>query len=253
MHEDNNTVMDTTTSPAAPVWSALTSKQRRVLGSLMEKSKTTPDVYPMSFAALTTACNQKTNREPISHYTTEIVERTVEELKKLGAVTLVHGNGRVEKVRHYAYQWFGLSKVEAAVMTELLLRGHQTLGDLRARASRLEPIADQGELQTLIEALAARNLIVKLTPPGRGQIVSHNVYEEWELEELQKAVVSGTGRDISDEDDQPYHDTRAIRSDATAKNVASSDEIAELRNIITKLCARVEHLERELGVTPPEA
>ena len=99
----------------------------------MEKSKTTPDVYPMSYAGLTTGCNQKSNRAPITNYTSEQIETIVDELRALGAAAMIQGSGRVTKVRHYAYHWLGLEKVEAAIMTELLLRGEQTLGELRTR------------------------------------------------------------------------------------------------------------------------
>jgi uncharacterized protein YceH (UPF0502 family) len=234
---------------AEPNWTALTAKQRRVLGTLMEKSKTTPDVYPMTFAALTTGCNQKTNRAPISNYTTEQVEQTVDELKKLGAVTLVHGSGRVEKVRHYAYQWLGLSKVEAAIMTELLLRGHQTIGELRTRASRLEPISDLGELQRLLEDLASRRLVLKLTPAGRGQWITHNLYPEWELEELQKSLPAFGEPSASTEAGEDYPAAVVPRATAEDKSGAQLvEEVVELRQQLAKLTERVDFLERELGV-----
>jgi hypothetical protein len=239
-----------------PAWSPLTARQRRVLGTLMEKSKTTPDAYPMTFAALTTGCNQKSNRAPITNLTTEQVEQTVDELKALGAVTLVHGNGRVEKIRHYAYQWLGISKVESAIMTELLLRGEQTLGELRTRASRLEPIPDLGELQKLFHELQSRNLVVALTPPGRGQIVSHNLYPEWELEQLQKKVASGGYSMSDDENDPAPAEPRGAGSSeipthpsARVSTAIPSTEFQELREAIAQLATRLDHLERELGVT----
>jgi len=161
------------------------------------------DAYPMTFAGLVTGCNQKSNRLPITNYTVEQVETIVDELRSLGAVTIVQGSGRTTKVRHYAYNWIGLSKVEAAVMTELLLRGEQTLGELRTRASRMEPIAEIDDLKKLVSDLASRNLIVELSPAGRGQVVSHNLYPEWELEALQKSVASGiSGAAIDSDDDE---------------------------------------------------
>ncbi len=251
---------ETNSTDGSPAWTPLSARQRRVLGTLMEKSKTTPDAYPMTFAALTTGCNQKSNRMPINNYSTEQVEQTVDELRTLSAVTLVQGNGRVEKVRHYAYQWLGLSKVEAAVMTELLLRGEQTVGELRTRASRLEPIADLGELQRLLEELESRKLVVKLTPSGRGQIVSHNIYPEWELEQLRKKVAAGgvLTSDEEEEEELPVQTSTPspvrpapIESPRTAPTTAErSSEIEELRAAVAQLSARLEHIERELGVTP---
>ncbi|MFM8570718.1 MAG: DUF480 domain-containing protein, partial [Pirellula sp.] len=93
-----------------PSWKPLSAKQRRVLGTLMEKSKTTPDAYPMTYAGLTTGCNQKSNRAPITNYTQEQIESIVDELRNLGAAAIVQGSGRVTKVRHYAYNWLGLDK-----------------------------------------------------------------------------------------------------------------------------------------------
>ncbi len=258
---------ETTTSENTPAWSPLSARQRRVLGTLMEKSKTTPDAYPMTFAALTTGCNQKSNRMPINNYSTEQIEQTVDELRAMGAVTLVQGNGRVEKVRHYAYQWLGLSKVEAAIMTELLLRGEQTLGELRTRASRLEPIADLAELQRMLDELESRKLVVKLTPSGRGQIVSHNIYLESELEQLRKKVAAGgvlVNDDEEDEEPGRRSEPSAVRlAPSQSPGAASppfvspasaaphrSSEIEELREAVAQLSARLEHIERELGVTP---
>lgn len=230
---------DTTTI----LWKSLTAKQRRVLGTLMEKSKTTPDAYPMTFSGLTTGCNQKSNRDPISNYSMEQVETIVGELEELGAVTLVQGSGRVSKVRHFAYNWMNLEKIEAAVITELLLRGAQTVGELRTRASRMEPIEDLGQLQTLLAALKQKNLIVELTPPGRGQLISHNLYPEWELEQLK--ATAGNRLSI-DTDEHPEASTRPARSSESSHPFPA--EIEELKSLIESLSKRVAHLESELGI-----
>lgn len=251
-----------TPAPAQePQWKPLTSKQRRVLGTLMEKSKTTPDAYPMTFSGLMTGCNQKSNRAPISHYTAEQIETIVDELRAIGAVTIVQGSGRVTKVRHYAYNWLGIGKVEGAIMTELLLRGEQTLGELRTRASRMEPIADLDELKRLFDALLARNLVVELSPPGRGQIVSHNIYPEWELEALRKSVAAGaTSIALDDEDSatRPMSTARAMptaRVDSTQTAAHSrvdtlESELTAMREAMTQLTERLERLEREIGIEP---
>jgi uncharacterized protein YceH (UPF0502 family) len=236
-------------------WKPLTAKQRRVLGTLMEKSKTTPDAYPMTFAGLVTGCNQKSNRLPITNYTVEQVETIVDELRSLGAVTIVQGNGRTTKVRHYAYNWLGLSKVEAAVMTELLLRGEQTLGELRTRASRMEPIAEIDDLKKLVSDLASRNLIVELSPAGRGQVVSHNLYQEWELDALQKSVASGiSGASIDSDDDagahgKPASGPQGVRTTSSNESTAQlHEEIKQLKGIVESLSQRVMVLEKEFGI-----
>src|SRR6476660_4276321 len=177
---------DATSPSADPArrWQPLSLRQRRVFGVLIEKAKTTPDAYPMTINGLVTGSNQKSNREPQLNLSPEDVEQVLEELRGMGAVTEVQGSGRVAKYRHHAYEWLGVEKAEIAVMTELLLRGEQTLGELRGRAARMEPIADLGALKPIVEALMSRNLMIELTLPGRGQIVSHNLYPEAELAEL---------------------------------------------------------------------
>lgn len=171
-------------------WQPLTSRQRRVFGVLIEKAKTTPDAYPMTINGLVAGCNQKSNREPQMNLSAEDVEQVLDELRGLGAVTEVQGSGRVAKYRHHAYEWLGVEKTELAVMTELLLRGEQTLGELRGRAARMEPIADLAALKPVVDSLTRRGLMVELTPPGRGQMVSHALYKERELIEL-RAQLAG--------------------------------------------------------------
>ncbi|MFM7976931.1 MAG: YceH family protein [Pirellula sp.] len=233
-----------------PTWKPLTAKQRRVLGTLMEKSKTTPDAYPMTFAGLTTGCNQKSNRAPISNYTSEQVETIIDELREIGAVAIIQGSGRVTKVRHYAYNWMGLDKVEAAVMTELLLRGEQTLGELRTRASRMEPIQDLDELKRIVDGLIRRNLMVELSPSGRGQVVSHNLYPEWELEAVTKSVAAGiSGAGVGGSTGSQDDDAESRRSKTGSSDLAS--ELQALREEVVLLRQRLEKLEqvfeKELG------
>jgi uncharacterized protein YceH (UPF0502 family) len=161
-----------------------------VAGVLVEKAKTTPEQYPLSLNALTNGCNQKNNRHPLTNLTQEQVEQAIDELRELGAVVEVQGSGRVPKYRHCLYEWLGVDKVELAVMAELLLRGEQTVGELRSRAARMEPIADLGALRPVLQALKSRTLLLELTAEGRGQVVSHNLYKERELAELRTRVAS---------------------------------------------------------------
>lgn len=231
---------------ATPAWKPLNANQRRVLGTLMEKSKTTPDAYPMSYTGLATGCNQKNNRDPLSNLTVEQVETIVDELRTLGAAAIVQGSGRVTKVRHYAYNWLGLSKVEAAVMTELLLRGAQTMGELRTRASRMEPISDISVLQEIFDGLKQRGLVVALTPPGRGQIVSHNLYPEWEIEKL---------KSVKWESPIDSGSTGVASSGPSTSRVDSGElaalqtEIKELKETVQSLSERLARLEKDLGVS----
>jgi uncharacterized protein len=171
-------------SAAAPRWLPLEAVDRRVLGVLVEKAKTTPDAYPMSVIAVCTASNQKSNRFPLMELEVDDVQESLDRLRQLGAVGMVEGHGRVTKYRHYAYQWLGVEKVEAAVMTELLLRGTQTEGELRGRAARMEPIADLAALRPVLASLKAKRLVLSVTPEGRGHVVTHALYPPRELEKI---------------------------------------------------------------------
>ena len=136
-------VPDPDEPPAAPQdWPVLTMTERRVLGVLVEKSKTTPDTYPMSINALVTGCNQKSNRDPILDLSDVEVRGHPGQCSEEGSDDPGHGLGRVERWKHAMYDAWKVGKVEAAILTELLLRGPQTEGELRSRASRMEPIDD---------------------------------------------------------------------------------------------------------------
>ena len=168
--------------PPAPRWQCLSAIDRRVAAVLVEKAKTTPAAYPLSLNAVSTACNQKSNRSPVMNLEPDDVEQSLERLRHLGAVGHVQGYGRVSKYRHYLYDWLGVDKVEIAVIAELLLRGAQTEGELRSRAARMEPIADLAELRPILASLKSKGLVIPLTPEGRGHVVAHALYPPDELE-----------------------------------------------------------------------
>ncbi len=182
----NSETLATADTPAAPRWRPLEAVQRRALGVLIEKAKTTPESYPLSLNALRTGCNQKSNRSPLMQLEEPQVDEALEGLRMLGAVAQVQGSGRVDRYRHLAYEWLGVDKVELAVMAELLLRGSQAVGELRGRAARMEPIKDIGELTPILDSLKAKGLVVYLTPPGRGSIVTHALYLDREMEKVRR-------------------------------------------------------------------
>jgi uncharacterized protein YceH (UPF0502 family) len=176
-------------------WRPLERNERRVAGVLAEKAKTTPENYPLSLNALMNGCNQKSNRFPQMTLDEEQVQQALDSLRRMGAVSLIQGDGRVEKYRHLLYEWLGVDKRELAVMTELLLRGAQTLGELRGRAARMEPIKDVSDLQPIVDSLRQKGLLIFLTPPGRGGVVTHNLYQPQELAKL-KSEHSGGDADL---------------------------------------------------------
>src|SRR5436309_15733949 len=97
---------------SGPSWVPLTPRERRVLGVMVEKAKTTPENYPMTLAAIVTACNQKTNRHPATNSDPHDVQQTLHGLRQKGAVILIEGGGRVVRRKHRRYDWVKVSKVE---------------------------------------------------------------------------------------------------------------------------------------------
>jgi uncharacterized protein len=232
-------------------WLPLTAPERRVLGVLVEKAKTTPDYYPLTIAAIVTGCNQKSNRDPITNYDADDVEEILNGLRKKGAVVMVEAGGRVVRYKHTLYDWLKVNKVELAVVAELLLRGSQTEGDLRARASRMEPLADLPALQAILDSLAAKDLIVYLSPPGvkRGVVVTHNLYPPNELDRERTRHAIAVPAD--DEPERPAR-TVAARPEipsavSSAEMTAIRAELAELRDSIRNLRDEVKDLKSALG------
>jgi uncharacterized protein len=154
----------------------LTPLEARVVGSLIEKEITTPDQYPLTLNALTAACNQKSNRDPVLELSSGEVQEVLDGLMKKHLVTDRSGGvgGRVTRYRQrLCNTQFGsltLSPREIAIICELLLRGAQTPGELRSRASRMAPLRDVDEVEAALAELAAREdpLVAQLArEPGR--------------------------------------------------------------------------------------
>ena len=189
----------------------LSAEEARVVGALIEKQLTTPDYYPLSLNALIAACNQKTNREPVVSFTENTVNKTLDGLREKNLVYVFYGSSsRTPKYKHLVPSFYHLSPPETAVICVLLLRGAQTIGELRERTSRLHEFADLNEVHETLE-----NLIKKDEP-----LVAR----------LEKQPGQKEARFIQLLSDAPPEITFAA---PTATNDAPNDE-------------RVERLEREL-------
>lgn len=226
-------------------WSPLTPRQRRVLGVLVEKQKTTPESYPLSVSAIVTGCNQKSNRDPVTNYDMDDAEETLQQLRKLGAAVMVEGSGRVVKWKHTLYDWLGLRgrAAEMAVMAELMLRGPQTEGELRQRASRMDAIPDLPALQTILNTLNEMGLVIYLTPPGvrRGAVVAHNLYPPEELERIKQNQAQA----VVHEREEP---TRGSAAPGWTEEVSAlRAEVQELRATVESLAAHLRELRESLG------
>lgn len=135
----------------------LTDVDVRILGSLIEKELSTPDYYPLSLNALTTACNQTSNRDPVVHYDDDTVARAIEGLRRRSLVRVVQQSGsRVSKYRHLVNETLGLVTRQTAVLSVLMLRGPQTVGELRTRTERLVRFDSLEEVETVLEQLMSR-------------------------------------------------------------------------------------------------
>jgi uncharacterized protein len=141
----------------------LSPEQIRVLGCLLEKQRTTPDVYPLSLNALRLACNQSTNREPVVDYDEATLRDALHRLERRGLVRLASGAGsRASKYRHLLAERLPMDRSEEAVMCVLMLRGPQTPGELKQRGERIHQFADLAEVQQTLSKLIERGLAERL-------------------------------------------------------------------------------------------
>jgi uncharacterized protein YceH (UPF0502 family) len=147
----------------------------RVLGCLIEKQRTTPDAYPLSLNALRLACNQSTNREPVVDYDEPTIREALQRLSTKGWVRLASGpSSRAVKYRHLFDDALDLAPPESALLAVLMLRGAQTVGELKSRAERLHGFGSLAEVDETLHALAGRELVVRLERrPGQKE-------ERWE-------------------------------------------------------------------------
>ena len=146
----------------------------RIIGALIEKELTTPEYYPLTLNALVAACNQKTNREPVVSYTETEVQKSLDELREKNLAYVFYGStSRVPKYKHILDKVYELERSEVSIMCVLLLRGAQTLGELRGRTDRLYDFSGLGEVQETLDNLMRRDepLVVKLErQPGQKEV-----------------------------------------------------------------------------------
>lgn len=220
--------MDEETSRVVP----LSAAARRVLGVLVEKAKTTPDHYPLTLNAIVTASNQKSNRDPKMDLDEDQALLAIDELKMVKAVREVQGSGRAVKYRHAAYEWMDIDGPESAVMTELLLRGPQTAGELRTRASRMHPFSDLSALHTVVKQLCDKGLVEPMSPAGRGQLFTHTLFQDQEKQYLSARVEK----------------RQAAQSEGAKSTVGDhSDLVGKLVSRLEEVTTRIDELEKRLA------
>jgi uncharacterized protein YceH (UPF0502 family) len=233
--------------PDSPAWPALAMVQRRLLGVLVEKSKTTPDAYPLSINALATGSNQKSNRDPLLNLTDDDVEEALQTLKPLGLVTCITGS-RVERWRHNLYDVWKVDKVELAILAELLLRGPQTEGELRTHANRMDPIPDLETLRQKLKPLQERALVHWLGEEGRrGALITHGFHAPAELEALRQRANSAESAPAPHVA-PPIPPVPAVPSTVERDVAALKEEVAGLKAHVQQVSSELQALKQSLGV-----
>jgi len=197
----------------------LSAEEVRVLGALMEKEIATPDYYPLSLNALVNACNQKSNREPVVNYDEGTVEAALSDLRNKGLAMRITGDSRVAKHEQRFTERHNLGRREAAVMCVLMVRGPQTLGELRGRTERLYSFEDLEGVESTLNRLHEMEFVKKL-PRQTG-------YKEQRWAQL-------LGGDVVEEEAEA----------ATERGPSSTDRIAALEREVAELKRQFEEFRR---------
>lgn len=207
--------------------------ETRIVGSLVEKQLTTPEYYPLTLNALVNACNQKSNREPVVSYNDKMVTDALERLRDRNIVYVFYGStSRVPKYKHMLPSVYELEPPEVAVVCVMMLRGPQTLGELRTRTERLYEFSSLGKVQETLDGLMSREdpIVVKLDRmPGQKEArFAHLLSGPIDAEVFAAAQAAGSSRTGSSE--------RFERLE---------EEIASLRGEVTALKATFEEFRQQ--------
>lgn len=209
----------------------LAPSEVRVLGSLIEKEATTPEYYPLSLNALVNACNQKSNRDPVVDYDDEIVLAAIERLRALKLAFIITGS-RVTKYSQRISETLNLGRRELAALCTLLLRGPQTLGEIKDRSERMFAFGDLSEVETVLDKLAdwpGGALVAKLPKqPGQKEIrFAHLLSGEPSIDTVTENVATA-----------PAGNSRLVQLEI---------DLQQLRAEFQELKQRFEHLEAQLS------
>jgi uncharacterized protein len=193
----------------------------RVLGALLEKDIATPEYYPLTLNSLQNACNQKSSREPVVHYDEDTVAQALELLKNKGLTVRISGAGhRVEKWSHRLGEKLNLGRRELALLCVLMLRGPQTVGELRGRTERMHDFADLDEVERVLDSLASHDPDPFVARASRGRWVH----------------LLGGQPDLAEE--QP------VAADSMPRNDLA-DRVAQLEREVADLKAKFDAFERQ--------
>jgi uncharacterized protein YceH (UPF0502 family) len=204
----------------------------RVLGCLIEKQRTTPDVYPLSLNALRLACNQATNRDPVVEYDEPTIRSALDRLARKGWTRLASGPGsRAAKFRHLLDEALSLTPSELALLAVLMLRGPQTLGELRTRSERLYSFGSTEDVERTLDGLAERELVERV-PRRPGQ-----------KEDRYRQLLGGDDDGAERAAPAPLDEERAPVAAAAPPD---DDRVGELEQRMDELTELVEWVRREV-------
>ncbi len=220
----------------------LTALEARVIGCLIEKAITTPDQYPLSLNALVNACNQKSNREPVMDLSESTVQQTVDALSKKHFVMEKSGFGsRVPKYQHrFCNTEFGTLKLdpqELAIVCELLVRGPQTPGELRTRASRMAPFGETSEVEAALARLRDR---------ADGPFVVQLAREPSRRDSRWAHLFSGPVADVALSSSHPDEEAGGP-AEVAFPAARNDDRLAKVEREVAALRAELDELKRRLG------
>jgi uncharacterized protein YceH (UPF0502 family) len=206
----------------------LSASETRVLGCLLEKQRTTPDMYPLTLNALRLACNQSTNRDPVVQYDDATLRDALHHLERRGFTRLASGRGRSPKYRHLLAEALPMPDDEQAIMCVLMLRGAQTPGELKQRTERMHSFADLSAVHETLSRLIGRELVMCLDRrPGQ---------KEDRYTQL-----------LEDEDAQTDANSASVARPVVAPEVSSSRPYTAAAQPVDGLEERVARLEREVA------
>ncbi|MCB0995638.1 MAG: YceH family protein [Acidimicrobiales bacterium] len=224
----------------------LSAEEIRVLGCLIEKESATPDQYPLTTNALVNACNQKTSRDPVVSYDDRTVDAAMLSLRQLGLARTVRGSGRSDKHKHVVLDALSLDQAQLAVLAVLMLRGPQTVGELRNRTERIHAFESLEQVEQALASLSSLNdpLVERLNrQPGQKEERWRQLLGE-EVEPPAAPASTAHGRETVEAlDPRPMRNAPPLPAQPPA-----SAELARLSDAVAVLSRQVAFLADALGV-----
>jgi uncharacterized protein len=219
----------------------LSAPEQRVLGCLIEKRWTTPEQYPLTLNALRLACNQSTNRDPVTAYDDSTVRAAAQRLYTYGLARLASGHSsRAIKYRHLAEESLGLDREELAVLCVLLLRGPQTPGELKQRTERMAPLESLEHVELVLQSLANHNYSQRLPrrPGQKEDRFQHLLGDAEAVPEPVREDVDSLEEPVA----QPFISHPPARNPLEDRVAALEEQVAELSRELTETKALLEEL-----------